>query len=303
VNAQYDYKFVGLINDSIKEKLLKKDFVDDIVFVLISDIRLNGKRVTAALVSDIDKANMTLYNPSMLISGTSGTFEKGGVVVDETFARELRLDIGDKVVVSPVYKDYNLDLKVTGIAQSPIHTVKVVMEYPEVFKEYFRSKLPNSATYGEAYIKFKNGDKRSYAKSLAGLTNEKKVVLRSDKVKKLSEYYEKEFSSLPVLISIYSGFTLFMLLLVRESVIYAKRNNRIYKKLKKFSYSSRLLLQHFLCISSNTVFSTILAILYWIVFSKLFLGVFNFSSLLTLSIMPIALLVSMMVFYGMIRVG
>ncbi len=295
VNAEYDYKFVDLINKSVEEKLSKNDFVEKIVFALVTDINLNGKRVTAVLLSNVSEANMTLYNPSILISGG---FEKGGIVVDESLAKELGLHIGDKVIVSPVYANHSLDLRVTGIARSPIPTVKVIMEYPKIFKEYFRSRLPNNATYGEAYIKFKNGDKRYFA---SRITNEKEIVLKSDKIKKLSEYYESEFNSLPALIYIYSGFGLFVILFIRESLTYTKRNYKVYRKLKEFGFSSRIIMWHLAYFSNIMLLSTALAITYWVIFSKLFLGVLEFDSLSPLLILiPSLLFVSVLVSYEVV---
>lgn len=298
VKAQYDYKFTGLINNTIMENLLKEDYIEDVAFVLISDIKLNDKRVAAALISDVKKANLTIYNPSIL---KSGSFEKYGVVIDEELAKNLGLSVGESVVVTPIYSDYKLNLKVSGIAYSTTSThAGVFMEYPEIFKKYFSSRLPMNATYGEAYIKFKSGDKKLYAKYVSEIVDGK-GILRSDKIRELSSYYEREFGNPLALILIHSGIFMFTVLLLKESMTYAKRKKKVYRKLMKFGYSARLLSQYLLNLLIIVTFSTVLALLYLIIFC-LYFGL-DLDSLSVLLLIPMTLVASLLIFYGMIKVS
>ncbi|MFO7967917.1 MAG: hypothetical protein R6U44_10010 [Archaeoglobaceae archaeon] len=296
--AQYDYKFTSLINESVRENLLKEDYIEDIVFVLISDIKLNDKRVTAALISNIEKANLTIYNPSTL---TSGSFEKGAVIVNQEIAKEMGLDVGENVVITPIHSDYQLNQKVSGIAYSTISTriADVFIGYPEVYKEYFSSRLPMNATYGETYIKFKDSDKELYAGYANELLGSNNVISRDEKVRELSSYYEKEFGNPLALILSYSGIILFIVLLLRESTAYANRNRRVYGKLMKFGYSVRLLSQYLLNMSITIILSVMLAITYLIILSRLYPQLnFFFDTLSPVLVMiPLALVASLLIFY------
>lgn len=172
--AQYDYKLVALINESVETKLYKSSYVEKIAFVLVTDLYLNDRRVTAALIDRLDKANLTIYNSATL---KSGKFEEKGVVVSEKLARAAGIKIGDVVTVNPIRSEVPITLKVTGIFRSQTITgniADVILEYSEEYKEYFRKSLPYNAIYGEAYIKFKDSDledKKHLAKLINDLAN------------------------------------------------------------------------------------------------------------------------------------
>ncbi len=304
-SAQYDYKLVALINDSVEKKLSENPYVEKIAFVLVTDLYLNDKRVTAALIDHLNKINLTIYNSATL---KSGKFEEKGIVVSEKLAKKIGIEMGDAVIINPIRSMNPIMLKVTGIFRSQTITGNIadaILEYPNEYREYFRKSLPYNALYGEAYIKFKGGDledKRRYAELINALVNlqtssHDKIILRDDRVKSMTEYYAKEFNT-PIMIAVkYSGVFLFFVMAIHEAITYSGFAKRAYRPVFKFS-NSFMLIQYLLMTTSIILFSGGLAIIYAVAFSKFYLGVaqqidFTFVSILLF----MTILASWTVFY------
>jgi hypothetical protein len=305
-SAQYDYKLVALINDSNETRWYENPYVEKIAFVLVTDLYLNDKRVTGALIDHLNKANLTIYNSATL---KSGKFEEKGIVVSEKLAKDIGIKMGDVVIINSIRSINPITLKVTGIFRSQTITgniADVILEYPNEYKEYFRKSLPYNALYGEAYIKFKDGDledKKHYAKLINDLVNlpissYDQIILRDDRVKNMTEYYAKEFNT-PIMIAVkYGGVFLFFVIAIYEAITYSGFVKRAYRPVFKFSHSF-MLLQYFLIVTSIILLSGGLAIIYAVAFSKFYLGMpqeqINFTIVAILLLMTI--LASWTVFY------
>lgn len=310
-SAQYDYKLVALINESVETELYKSPYVEKIAFVLVTDLYLNDRRVTAALIDDLDKANLTIYNSATL---KSGKFEEKGVVVSEKLARVSGIRIGDVVTVNPIHSEIPIPLRVTGIFRSQTITgsiVDVILEYPEEYKQYFKKSLPYNAIYGEAYIRFKDGDsedKKHFAKLINNHINlaisSDQITLRGERVKSMVEYYAREFNT-PLMIAVkYGGVFLFFVMVTYEAITYSEFAKRAYQLAFRFSRSF-MLLQYLLMTTLVISLSGALATIYGLVFSKFYLRMaqeqidFKFIAVLLL----MAILVSWVVFYIRTRKG
>ncbi len=222
VNSDYDVKVTALINKTLLDEISNESYVDDAAFVLITDLWLNNERVVGALISEISKLNMTNYNPLHI----KERINNNGILISEDLANRLGLKIGDTVVIRPIFSNQSITLPVSGVVKFPsnIH-VDVALEYPEEFKEYYASRLPMNALFGEVYVKIKDNKSDEYLSKVRSLTVDS--YYRSEKIKDLKLHVSKLKSNPFFIISKFSGIFAAMVVVAAESNLFTSNIRKI----------------------------------------------------------------------------
>ena len=219
-----------MINDSLVSKISNRSFVDDVVFVLITDLKLNNERVIGILISDITKLNMTNYNPTL----TEGEASNAGALISKDLATKLNLKVGDTVLLRPIYSNQNVTLPIVSIAEFPSTTnVDIILEYPEEFKEYYANRLPTHAFFGEAYVKLKAPLNKSdeYIKAISSTAVD--VYYRNERLKELELRIDEIRRSPFFVVSKFAGIFAAMIVIAMES-------NLFMLNIKKFRFNITL---------------------------------------------------------------